>query len=131
MVAGDGDDNDEHEDQQPSGHRAHDNHQHVLHDLGPWLSLCTAESLDISIFFAPLICYLSKCATLTAPSSTCHANLHLGAPLSHAVPRQAPVGAPVRHAEGSSKFQRPVGVADDSLRQLTIGSESREEEKIH
>lgn len=51
MVAGQGDDNDEHEDQQPPSHRTHDDHQHVLHDLGPWLTLCTVESLDISFFF--------------------------------------------------------------------------------
>lgn len=61
MVAGQGDDNDEHEDQQPPSHRTHDDHQHVLHDLGPWLTLCTVESLDISFFF---LFFLVPCVTL-------------------------------------------------------------------
>lgn len=50
MVAGEGDDDDEHEDQQPSSHRTHDDHKQVLHDLGLWLGLCTVGTLDISIF---------------------------------------------------------------------------------
>lgn len=53
MMAGDGDDNNEHEDQQPSGHRTHNDHQQVLHDLRLALTLCTVESLDISSFFYP------------------------------------------------------------------------------
>lgn len=93
-------------------------------------SVSVQWGLWISAFFF-LICYsgLSKCRPLTALSSTCHANLHLSAPLPHVILRQALVGASVRHAEGSSKIQRPVGVENDSLWQLTTASESRKKKQ--
>lgn len=78
-------------------------------------------------FFFGSVCYSgqSKCGTLTALSSTCHADLHLRVPLPHVILRHALVGASVGQAKGSSKIQRAVGVGDDSLRQLTTGSGSR------
>lgn len=132
VVAGDGDDNDEHEDQQAPSRRAHDDHQHVLHCLGLRLTLCAVESLVISIF--PSVCSSgqSKCGTLTALSSTCHANLHLCIGLPHVIPRHALVGSCVRQAEGSTKIQRPVGVGGDSLRQLTTcsGKQKKKNSKV-
>lgn len=129
MVAGDGDDNDQHEDQQPAGHRTHNDHQQVLHDLGLALSLCTVESLDISTFSPSCLTLDYLCGMLTALSSTCYNNLHMGASLPHVIPRQALVGASIRHAEGSSKIQRPVWVGDYSFRQFTTVSKSRRKEQ--
>lgn len=78
------------------------------------------------------MCYSgqSKCGTLTALSSTCHADLHLRVPLPHVILRHALVGASVGQAKGSSKIQRAVGVGDDSLRQLTTGSGSRKRKQV-
>lgn len=95
----------------------------------PWFGTVaqSLESGDSAYQHFFLICFsgLSQCGTLTALSSTCHANLHLDARLPHIILRQALVGASVRHAEGSSKIQRPIGVGDDPLWQLTAVSENR------
>lgn len=128
VVASDGDDNDEHEDQQPPGHSPHDDHQHVLHDLGLRMTFCNMESLDISIFWGAFRrCYSdkSKCGTMTALSSTCHTNLHFCIPHSHVILRHAFVGASVRHAEGSPESQGPIRVGGDTFRQLSTHSANR------
>lgn len=77
MVAGDGDDDDEHQDEQPAGHGTHNDHQHVFHYWLSFLRFCEFRVRREAAFRRACKCILTVYVIMTSLSDVDSAVVYL------------------------------------------------------